>query len=106
MQLVDEGLRRRFVERLLFASLRPVEQRAVLRDDAFEQVEARKDRLQVVELAAGDEHQLAARLAQALERGERGLVDAAMMSDGAVVVAAQREIAHAVEVLGVRGAVL
>jgi len=28
------------------------------------------------------------------------------MSDGAVVIAAQREIAHAVKVLGVAGAVL
>src|SRR4030095_16277057 len=76
---------------------------AVLRDDACEEIHVREDGLQIVELAAGDEHELAARFAQALERRERGLVDAAMMNDGAVVIAAQREIAHAVKVLGVAG---
>jgi hypothetical protein len=102
-ELVDEALRRGVVERLFLARLGPVEEGAVLRNDSCEQIEPWHHSLQLVELTPGHEHELAARFAQALERRERRLVDAAMVSNGAVVVAAQREIAHYVRVSALQG---
>ena len=45
-----------------------VEQRAVLGDDALEELDCGKDREQLVELAAGDEHELAACLLEFFQR--------------------------------------
>ena len=84
----------RFVERHLFARLGPVQQGAILRHDAREQVDARQNGLQLVELTAGDEHQLALRDALLIDQRERELrlvtavelqgvgVDAELLADG------------------------
>ena len=52
-------VRGRVGERLLFARGRRVQKRAVLGHDPVEQIEPRHHALQVVQLAAGDEHQAA-----------------------------------------------
>jgi hypothetical protein len=84
----------RIGEALLLACLRRVEKRAVLGDDALEQLDARKYALQIVELAARDEQQPAAGRDDALQRRKCHVVDAPVVGERAVVIAAESEIAH------------
>src|SRR5690606_41742746 len=77
-----------------FFRMRPMTTRAVLRDDQIEQTETREHRLQTGNLSPRHEHDLAPRLPQPFERGDRRVIDAPVMSDRAVVVGAEREVAH------------
>src|SRR5262249_271654 len=63
--------------------------------DAVEARRFRKDREEVVEHPAGDEHEPTARAAQPLERSARRLGDDASARERAVVVAGERVITHA-----------
>src|SRR5262249_4023415 len=76
-----------------FARGRRIEQRAVFCHHAREQIEARQDTLQIVELPAGDEQEPASRFDDALEGGDRLLSHATVMTNPAVVLATKREIA-------------
>ena len=86
--------RRRFGEHDLLARLRPIQERAVLRHHAIEEIEPRTHALQVLQFAAGHQQRLPAALAQPLHRGERFLADRTLKRKRPVVVGGQREIAH------------
>ena len=90
----DEALRRSRAEGLLLAGGGHVEQRTVLGHDVVEQIEPRADPLQVIEIAAGDQQQLAAGLDQALERREGFVRHLPVVSQRAVIVTTQGEITH------------
>jgi hypothetical protein len=86
---IDEDLRRTLRQYLLFSARRPVNERAVLGDDALEQVQPREHPPQVIHFATRNEDQFAAAISQALQGANRRLIDAPVMRDGAVVVAAK-----------------
>ena len=81
---------------------RAVQQRAVLGDDPIEQVNTVKIVLQVGQLAAGDQDELAAGGAQLLERGDGARRDDTVAGEGAVVVAGQDDVAHTAEPSAIR----
>src|SRR5690606_9245690 len=83
-----------FRQRLPGARRGRVKQGAVLRDDLVENVEGRERGREVVELAPGDEGELAAGLPDTLERGERGVVDVPVLCEGPVVIAGEDVVAH------------
>src|SRR6185503_2742016 len=94
LEPVDEDVGRRLAQVLALAGLGPVEQRAVLGHDAVEQHDPGKDAEQLVELAPGDEDQLAAGFLQAREAVEDVVGDGAVMRDGPVVVEGDGGVAH------------
>lgn len=72
-----------------FAAGREVEQRPVLQDHAVEEVVLGEYPEHLLELATGDEEQLAARSADGPERGYGVLGDYALRRNGAIVVSAR-----------------
>ena len=58
-QCVDERLRGPLAEQAFLARRGPVDERAILSDDALEQIEAIEDGLQVVDLATCDHDEAA-----------------------------------------------
>ncbi len=93
-QRVDEGLGRLRRQRTGFLGGGIEEERAVLRDDAVEQVEARETALEIRQFAAGDQDQPAAGRLEGVERLEAGLVDDAVMSQRAVVIGGETDDDH------------
>ena len=78
----------------MLAGERPVEQRAVFRDDAVEDGGLGKEVEQLVELASGDEDQLASGALELLQRPQGLPVNLAVVGQGAVVVGGEGEKAH------------
>ena len=94
LELLHERRRRRRTEGAGGARRGVVEQRAVLRHDAVEQAHLRKDREQLIELAPGDEDELAPGRREPLERGDGRRRDLPVARDGAVEIGGEDQIAH------------
>ena len=69
-----------------------MKQRAVFGDDTVEDAGVRKNLEEVVQPPSRDEHQPQPRVAAALERLERPVVDAAAVRDRPVVVSRERQV--------------
>ena len=93
-QPLRQGGRGWFRHALLLARLRPVEKSAVFGHHQVEEIEPVEDRLQIPELAAGDQHHAPAALAQALYCGHRLRTDGSLLGERPVVVRRHREISH------------
>ena len=90
----DEVERDGLGQDLLLAGGWAVQHRAVLRDDSVEELDLGEERQQVFELAAGDQHELAAALAQAAEGLYRRRRHDAARGQGLVVVAREHVVPH------------
>ena len=71
-----------------------IQERAILGDNPFAQIQLRKDRDQILQLPSGDQNDLAAGCSEALQRPQYGLGYTPVGSQGAVVITCEREIAH------------
>ena len=90
----DELLGRRIGEQRDVAASRVVNERAVLRNDIIEQIDAVANAQQIVQPASGHEDRAPAGRAQPLERGAGRVGDPAVRCQRVVVVACQRKISH------------
>src|SRR3569832_1089706 len=93
-QPLRELRRRRIAQHLLLTRRRVVDQRAVLRNDAIEDLDAIEDSLEVVEPAAGHQDELAPCRPQAFECRIGAVVHLTVVRERAVVVRRERVIAH------------
>ena len=96
-ELANEFFRRTFGKLPFFPRGGPVDEGAVLRDDAVEQVERWKNLHEVVEFSSCNEDQLPPGLLQVLQRLDRSVADAAVPGDSAVVVACQGVVSHEIK---------
>ncbi len=71
-----------------------VEQAAVLGDNAIEQIDRGANALEIVQFAAGDEEDLAAGFAQALDGGPGVVGHHAVVGQGAVVIGRESQVTH------------
>ena len=72
----------------------PVKQRAILGHDPLKFIEHLADSLQVRQFSPGYHDEAAAGSAEAVERRRSGVVEHAIMSQGAVVIAREDETFH------------
>ena len=93
-QRLNQRLRGRLRQQLDFARRGSVQHGAVLGHDPLEQVQARKDALQIFQLAARDQDEMPAGGDDALQRSDGRVIDRAVMRDRAVVVARQCKQPH------------
>src|SRR6267143_5860526 len=94
-QFGDKLRRRRVREDFALAVSRPIQNRAVLRNDSIEERVLRENLLQFGKLASGCQNQFPAGSAHALERLNSAGRTAPVAGDSAVVIANQTEVAHA-----------
>ena len=99
-QRLDERGRGRLRDRLLALGPGVVEQRPVFRHHGVEEIDLDEHRAQIVELPSGDEQEFSSRCAHSFQGGDRARLDAAVMSQGAVVVAGKCKEAHVLPAAG------
>ncbi len=73
----------------LFARCRLIEKCTVFGDDVFEQIQVRAHRLQLIQLAAGDQHGTALRGDEALQGGRGFRENLPLGGEGSIVVTAK-----------------